>query len=597
MSISSLVQPYRKLIVLAAVASAALGLPRQASAEEIPAARRLPKSSLLFVHVPSAPLFSEKWTASLMGRMILGSEMEPFRTDVTKKIEKYLSSQGDGAVDYTADLFRLLQGEIAVALMPGEDGQMAWVVLIDVKDQREALDRVLERIADGQEKSGARRLVEEGPDDTEIIVFDPPAAKPTDKDDDDEVFSAAFAQKFHYFVRDTHWVIGTQMAAISSVAERWSGTADDSLGESDTYQAVMQRLRGEREDAAPVLTWFVDPIAFVQATVGYLVANGNPTAAIVPGFITTLKLNQLKGVGGSYEFDVGNFDLLVTVVSHTDVQTSGLTNFFRLSPASQTPPAWVPATVSGYSAIDWDVQSAFEAVRSSFETFNGRGQFEKLLERIAKNDEAGNLQVKSEIIDVMSGAVRILQNGDDDGTNAQVVIAVGLRDGARFRETMKRMMKLRDAAFTTREFQGDTIYRLAGDNDELLSQLPEWVLRDDQLLVGIGRGLLEDVLRGGDQEPLAQSAEYQKLSAHIPGQTVTLIYTRMEDAYRQLLSQLRSPQVKMLMDRASDSGTLPDMSLLPGFDSIRKYVSPSASYAIVEPNGYRYVSFSLKSAD
>jgi hypothetical protein len=51
----------------------------------------------------------------------------------------------------------------------------------------------------------------------------------------------------------------------------------------------------------------------------------------------------------------------------------GVLKMLALAPVDTTPERWVPADVSTYTTLNWDVQAAFDAVREVFDSFRGEG--------------------------------------------------------------------------------------------------------------------------------------------------------------------------------------------------------------------------------
>jgi hypothetical protein len=258
---------------------------------------------------------------------------------------------------------------------------------------------------------------------------------------------------------------------------------------------------------------------------------------------------------------------------------------------------------SGYTAINWNVAKAYGAVEGLVDLFQGPGALASIIQNLADHPSAGNIHIKKDVIDQLTGTVLLGEEpGDSSGKSAEgMIIGIQIKNAAAARATLTKVVGLVGGKVNEREFQGETLYDLelpaADDDDENGDAPPRHLglaVSEGHVLVATDVRLLERVLRGtGDGETLADSPAYRKIAGHFPAKTASISFSRQDTQFKLLLDALKSGQLGAL----TGSDDLIDLSKLPDFDAIKKFLPPTGSYMEVDPRGLKITSFSLRSAD
>ncbi len=119
----------------------------------------------------------------------------------------------------------------------------------------------------------------------------------------------------------------------------------------------------------------------------------------------------------------------------------------------------------------------------------------------------------------------------------------------------------------------------------------------DTLFVSFGPTLLEQVLRGGPS--LDQNPQFQLVAKEFPAEMSGFTYVRLEDSLRQAYDIIKSGKLenpnpngpKVELDKVIDVTKLPDFSV------IAKYLSPGGAYFTQEEDGLVVTGFMLHKAN
>ena len=90
------------------------------------------------------------------------------------------------------------------------------------------------------------------------------------------------------------------------------------------------------------------------------------------------------------------------------------------------------------------------------------------------------------------------------------------------------------------------------------------------------------ILGDKERKPLAESERYRALAKHFPAQTSMIWYQEPDKQLKPLYEMLRSGQVQEKLAATPFNKLFEgiDFKKLPDFDAIRKYLPPTASYAV-----------------
>jgi hypothetical protein len=263
--------------------------------------------------------------------------------------------------------------------------------------------------------------------------------------------------------------------------------------------------------------------------------------------------------------------------------TSGILKLFEFRPTITAPPAWVPADAGSYFAFDWNLKGAYEAVEAIYDSFTGPGKFAAQVNQLVQQGGLP-LHPKTDVIDALSGKLEgymISPTGDDPKT-LQAMVSLGLADKAKGQKLLATVSNLVGGASS--DFQGLKVY---GPPDA--DQPGAAAIKDDAVLISFNPEQLKLALTGKPaSKPLVRSEAYAEIKKLIPEKVSILTYQNAADQLGTLYEKVRGGDLDSAVEGQFD------FSVLPPFETLRKYLTPSAGYLAPDESGAIAVQFSLK---
>lgn len=552
-----------------------LAATRIVRADDVPAEKRLPQETLVFITVSDVPDLSKKWDKSTIGQLLQDPQVKPFMEDVYKKFDEHAKEVEDEIGVAVKDLLELPKGELSFALMEKPARRIAAVLMLEFGDNQATLDKLLKKMDEELDKDGAEHSTEDI-SNIQVHVYKL-------KQDDGSPLN-----ELAYFTDKKMFVFSTELAALKDVIERWSGDSDDTLASNDQYKYIQQQCKPESGEA--LIKFFVNPIGLIQTGVS-IAQESFPQAGMAVGILPLLGLDALKGYGGAMTMEDGDFDVIANVFMYAD-NSNGLMGLFNFPATQLTPPKWVPADVGAYSIVNWNILGAYTSVEKLIDQFQGRGATARMLDTVAENWP--NIHPKKDVIDHLDGKMQLIQgeskelNGDGP-VIPEMLFAFGLKDAAKMKKTISAWVKSSGGAIESREFNGETIYEYQPDNNMTFSV----AVTEGQLIFTNDTPMLESIMRGqaSRSSSLVDSPEYKRLSKMFPAKMSLASFQRTDVQLKGMYNTLKK------MDPNDNPVEGIDLSKLPPFEVIAKYLQPSASFSVPDKKGVKSTSFTLKRND
>ncbi len=538
----------------------------------VAAEKLLPPETLFFFSVPDVPALTEALEGTAYGKLLKEPKLQPFLDDLRAKQKEADSKLEDELGLTLEDLLKLPQGEITLAVVEKPARKLAAVLMFDTGENAETLDKLVEKMDGALAAQGADHSTQEV-GEVEVHVYKLPGG------DDNPIKTLA------YFTEEGYIVFATEVAAIKSVLERWSGESEETLAEQDVFAYIQKKCQNGEEEA--LVKWYLNPIGLVQAGVG-MVQGQNPQAGLVLGMLPILGLDHLRGFGGAMDAATEGFDMTSKGFVYVDQPASGVLGVFNFPAVEQTPPAWVDESVASYGKVNWAVEDAYSAVETIVDQFQGPGALSRVLDGLAEDGDGPQIHPKKDIIDQLSGAVEFVtdppQVAEDASPVPMMVVAVGLKDGKKVAEILATASKSEGFPGKTRQFESQTVYELPL-NESMLSV----AVSGNSLLLGTDSKKLEGAIQGKTAKPLTASAQYKAIAKHFPQKTSMIGFQRSEGQIKMLYDTLRK------QDNDEFEGI--DMKKLPEWSVIAKYFQPSGSYVVPDKKGALFVGFALETPE
>jgi hypothetical protein len=552
--------------------------------DAVPSDRLLPPEVLAYVTIPSVTEVKAR-----MQEVVDEVKGNRELADVRRDVEGQLSELG-GLVEKNLgvtvdDLLDLPSGELSLAMVQVRGMKLAMVGFLDYGESGETLDALLEKAADSLKDEGAQQTSEEI-DDTRITVFTLPR--------EDDAPANAQTRRLAYFKKDSQFVFtfgfGEPLDALGPVLARWDGEHPQTFANNESYRYIVERCKTNGQ-TKPLLTWYLNPLAFTQ---NILREGGQEEMQIqmMMVMLPRLGIDRLKGIGGSLDTSAGDFAAVHRAFVYVDQPATGVFDILRFPVVDTVPPAWVRADVSSYFSVNWDVGGAYRAIGALVDQFMGPGTFTRTVEQLADAQEGPQIHIKRDLIDHLNGRIFVVDDLADpeDPETQRYLVALGLSNQDKMQGTLSSVGRTPGFPGTIREFRGATIYEIPIPAPGAAARTAAATVSNNLLMISNDVTIIEQVIRGdADQTPLAESEDYRRIARHFPSQASLISYERQDSQVKLLWELLRSGDI-------NDDLAEIDLSKLPPFRAIERYLPLTGGYATPDERGALYVSFSIRKA-
>lgn len=587
-------------LLLATVASTG----RAWADEKVAGERLLPPDVYLFAEIPSVPELKARWQKTLMGRIAADPALADFRKDIEAQLEQ-LSQQAEQEVGVSLnDLLSVPSGQVTLAVLRVSSGAVGFATVLDYGENDATIDKLLATAAKKLGEKGATRK-EEDVDGTTVVVYSKAEQdkKVKGNDGNDAGISAEQSpmKTLAYFHRDKRLVLASALEIAKSVLARWDGKHATTFADNEVHQYILKRCSSG--EGQPALSWYIEPLGLVSAVLETTGQNDQQAMALL-GLAENLGLKQLKAVGGTVDFSVGNFDSITKSLVCIEGEPRGILKLLRLPEAELSPPKWVPASVVSYVTYNWDIAGAYAAAESLFDSIRGPGEFAALIDQLSTQPGGPQIHLKRDFLDHLTGRVHMVSALPSEGSSKpragsqdpqeedaiappanRTLIVFDGKEGDKLRSLLKTLADSPDFQGKSREFQGSTLYELPA--------LPGFgttgaaAIVNNSLMVTTDVGMIEQVLRTDKDEPsLVDSAEYRRLAEKFPSKTSLLGFQRQAAQLETVYEMFRTGNSPVPVEGLN-------LSKLPPFGEIKKYLPATGLYAVPDERGGLYVTFTL----
>jgi hypothetical protein len=596
----------RRILIAGLAVAVALASRPVWTAEKAPNDRLLPQNTYLYVTVPNVGELKTRFGESHIGRLLKDPKLQDFMGDLHKKFAQFGEEFEKNVGLKLTDVLAIPDGEVSLAVvLPTDAKKLAVAVILDFgKSSGSTVNTLLDKASTELTKNGFKKTTRtvEG---SEMVVYTKAKDKDKEKDKDEKKEGSDsdepdFGSQFAQVVKNDTLILTTSPVAVQDILKRWDGKHADTLADVPAYKSIVES--SHHGHTPPVLLGYLNPIALVQAFV-----RSNDQAAeslgMAMAFLPVLGLDNLKAIGGSVQMGTEEYDSEFRLQVYLDKEASGVLKVLTFPPTKQSPPKWVTEDTSSYIGINWDVPKAYTAVEALADQIMGPGATSQKLDEWAAADSL-NIHLKKDVIDNLDGVIHIASDNPDPNKpqTSRILVAIGVKNAKKMKAVLDKLAKMPNFQAEARDFKGEVIYNLAapglaqfGNSNQTMGV----AVVNDLLMFSTDVSRIEQVILGDkERKPLAESERYKALAKHFPAQTSLIWYQEPDKQLKPLYEMLRSGKVQETIASTPLAKIFEgiDFKKLPEFDAIRKYLPPTASYAIPEGNGAVFVSFSLKGA-
>jgi len=617
-----------------------------------------PATTAAWLSIADPVAFQESFDQTQYGKLLQDPSMETFVKSFREQLSK-AGKQRLGKLGLTLeDLGEVPGGEIALAAIVPEPDRLATVLLVDTTGHEAETQTLLEQIDVRLLEQQAQRLA----DYQEIIkVYRLPPEEP--RADDEETETPPADRLVAVVHQGAALVVGDDPVQVHHVLTVLETGRQDSLASKPDFQSVADRsLEGLPKQAA-TLRWYVDPFTFAAS---YKAANPPQDRRKGPDYVEILGrqgFDAVKSIGGTIIFADGSRDMRhQTIVYAPPLPGRDPASPDRYDLAARMlrfpdtdaiePPAWVPADASSWSALQWDLETAFHSAETLVDDIVGEeGVFDDVIASLKEDPDGPQIDVETDLIAGLGTRVAMLGDYVEPiGLDSErLVIAIEATDPEKVAETVSKSMAT-DPDMRRIEAHGVVIWELidrsmeipkleietpgggiahADDDDDRndrrrrLREKEEKLLPHSavtvshgHLLIASHRDILERVLttvESGDS--LVSRPDYtlvvRELKELFPGKIALQGFGRSDESIRptyEMLKRGSMPKSKSVMGQILNNllgdgkpGTVRDQkidgSTLPDFEQIRHYFGTAGFVMQTLENGWLIGGVALPQKD
>ena len=585
--------------VLIPVIAMLAGAMQVGAADAVPAERRLGTDVVAYLSIRNISEMKTAWADTQLGQLLRDKDLAPFLKQFEAPWAKLTEEFEKESGIPLQDVLEVPHGEFAIAALYTAGKPMAAAAFMDFGEKRETLDKLLEKMNKALTEEDKAKRSEEDIDGTQVVVFTMAEEESEEEEEDAKPKKKPAPTTLCYFIKDSTLVVTSRTDAIKGILTRWDGQHERIFADKQAFKYIREKCRTEGSEAIPHMTFYADPIGLTKGLMALGGADAT-TSAYVLGLLPSLGLDKLKAFGGTLDMGTEDFDTVSRALVYIEPPASGVLNAFQFPAKNQAPPKWVPATVSTYGAVNWDIAAAYTTVETLYDTFLGQGALAKIVDQLAEQDDGPKIHIKKDVVDQLTGNITIVGSVPADAealSGERYLFGLEVKEEAPVRQLLEKLADLDGFPGKVREFEGEKIYEMPAEEDadeeDEAGFKPAMAITKKQLMFATHVQELEALLRSdADRESLADSEAYKAVAKRFPEQTSSQSFQRSDAQLKMLYEALKSGALTEALSK--DDFEL-DISTLPEFDVLKKYFQPSGGYMIPDERGWFMMGFSLKS--
>lgn len=559
------------------------------AAERPPAPQLLPADTVAYLRVANVQDFLKQFRESSGGKLANDDRLRPLIDQLygsARSAFEEVEAQVGASLD---KLLALPQGEFCFALVRPETGSVVPVLLLDLGASDETARTLISRLEARAAEAGATRSTEEIGDTTLTLLK-----------------LANEERTIAYFLREGTVIAAAEPGVAKRILATWQTGVGKRLVENVQFASIMRHCR-PAEDEVPQISFFVDPIGIAKQQL-----RGNLAGQAGLALIAGLGLDGLKGIGGTMAMNVGNYDGIMHLHVLLAQPRRGVLEVPALTGGDATPEAFVPSDAAQYLTIHWDMERAYKAFASVYDSVRGQDRLGMDFGRIK---ERFGVDLEKDVIQFVDGRFTYVACHERPVTlNSQShLIAFRLREGHDMSAVVQKVAEKLDRRIVERTVDGVKFFtreRENAPNPESLQRRPEpcFGVVDGYFVLCDSRQLFDRAIaaRNNADKQLATQLDFKLIASklrRIPGgrEPTMLTFSRPEEGLRAVYDLAADPRTRDRLSKSSENNrffralheALRD-NPLPPFEDLAKYVAPGGGLLTSDETGWHYFAFSLK---
>ncbi|MHC4407786.1 MAG: hypothetical protein ACYS0E_02250 [Planctomycetota bacterium] len=501
----------------------------------------LPEKTVFFISLDNVARTRERLEKSGFMAMWNDEAMRPLRETFEAGLE-----ESKGGELNPLEFFKLVEGQVGLALIPVGQNKYAGIAAVDMKGKRREILEFIEKMKEKQ--GGESRETEEEFNGYTITT------RQTLREGQEE------PESNYYATKDDSFVIAEDLEALKDVLMRRESGEKTGLSRTEPFKQVIAAT-GERCD----LRVYV-PASLWLRQFGMMAAP----------FIAAFGLDGVKGVGG--QISLGDDGLAMRVLIQNVGEPRGVLKILGGNVAGLAPPKIMPPNVDPTMAwaIDWQFiyQEVFRIVgmldpnqKQQLEGFVGMVEqqlgfkiHDDLLACFSPGTSYGVLPIAREEGAEPTG-MEVMQN---------VVLLQKLRNNDAMKQIFAKVLQQDGVGMKESQYLGTTIWEGTGEGE------PSFAIVGDHIAMGLRLETLQTLIRrqGKELEGYRDSEAFKSAEARVPAQRSLLV-----------VSDPRGSNGSFFWSAFKDSAPEEAKGLLPGPEFFVKFLGVSVFSLSQEEQG------------
>jgi hypothetical protein len=417
------------------------GLSANLAQAATPPERVLPDSTVFLIKVTNVSALREAFQQSQYGQLWNDPALKDFREDISAKLKDTSNTLKDKIGVTLWELLELPQGGLAISAVTVDDPNLpvAVAIIADAGKNNEKMTEVMNRSTKQAEEDGAK-VSTEAIQGATIHVIQPPPPKDKDKQKkEDEAKPEVPHPPIVWTNSGNIFFIGTDVNVVKDLLAHADGRSTGSLATVDAFSKTQAKVGSN--DAQ--ILWFMDVAKVTKIATKASAKGGDAQAQQVEFLINELGINGLKSMGGTLALNSGNYNSLTKTFFLAPVPVQGLLKIFSLPPINLRPEAWVPATVSSYQSLSWDLDNAYNAINDLVNKFQP-GMLNVLEQQLAGPEGGQPLSFQKDLFGPLGDRITIISDFKKPirEESQRVLMGIALEDPKAFQNTLSRVLEL-----------------------------------------------------------------------------------------------------------------------------------------------------------
>ena len=357
--------------------------------ERPPTSDLLPETTVALFKLRDLNELYEKLQNSSSGQMLQSESVQPLVEGLKESAIKQYDNVRESVGLSLEEIQSLPSGEITIAIVAPRRKDMAFVVMMEVDPENEAVEKAIEL---------GRSAFEDGQE-----PFEPEESKYQV-----EIEKKIIRGSTVYFCNHDGLFIGcSSKQVLDDLFVRWAGGEIKKvrpLAENRKFITISKRC-SVADGMLPDVRFFVDPIGIFKSA-----ARGDAGMQFAIALLPTLGLDGLSAIGGNLFIDRDDYES----ISHGHVLLAstkeGIFDAVALKSDTYEPEPWVPVEIAQYMTTSWDVPQMLAGIKDMSDKIV-EGQFDNFFDRIAKRLESSGVEVRPEEIlgEYLSGRITFVR--------------------------------------------------------------------------------------------------------------------------------------------------------------------------------------------